>query len=202
MIYYIKELGALYLFHRLPSFLLLINGMILCILIAWSLLSTSNHIHYCLHFHVHFALCIVWPSFQGMRLLFPILPLIWFFTLLGLQDIFKTFISTSFSKNTVYVLLSFNSLVCLITVHHYWQKNTDFYTSTPMIAITNYIQDHILPEESIAFVRPRGLRYILDSRHAITQDPNRASYVLKDSIHLEPKASIIFRTHNWVLIQK
>jgi len=167
-----------------------------------------------LHFIVYmaFSLCIlfVWPAYQGVRFIFPVIPIFIFFLIKGLLYLWDKF-NFNIKYLTITLALSVG-IMFLLSVHEiflYNKLDTNECYTPEMISIYNYISKNTLPAEIIGFVKPRAVR-LFTNRNGIYTDQDHfansvAKYLLitkreyKDTSLTYKK---IYETKDYVLVSK
>ena len=135
-------------------------------------------------------LLTIWPSQQGVRMLFPIYPLWILLLFLAVQQLikswnkrFKEFLCSNSGRGIILLILFIQGSM---TAQHYFQLDTNRAFSKDMVELSRFIRDSTEKESVISFFKPRLLRYQTE-RHVIrienTVDYSKDKLVLQIPIN-------------------
>jgi hypothetical protein len=157
-----------------------------------------------------FIIVLIWPYYQGIRFIFPIIPFIIFFMIKGILFFYNKY---NFNKkylvaalSVCIVIISFNNLQEIIA---YTKIDTNECYTPELKEIYKYISKNIPQNEIIGFIKPRALRLFTD-RNSISIDMPHyegsvAKYLLinkSDYTSTNANNKVIYQTKNYVLISK
>lgn len=141
------------------------------------------------------ALYIVWPPLQGLRFLYPILPLYLYFILQGLSlalapptpatpepaaKATRTNLLT-FALATILLLAFLTSTVANATANLRAHRKTSGPFDPSSTAMFAFIRDHTAPDAVIVFFKPRAMRLLTDRRAFCSErlaDLSKADYLV------------------------
>ena len=198
--YYINLISVYFFFPAIASFLkiplliMLITGIIITLkkesyLVVFSLLS--------------FSVYLIWPTSQGIRYIFPILPLCTYY-------IAQFFVWLSGYIKKQYVQILFAILVFTMAVRgikysiQFAKTNTNEAYTGEMVNMYYFITDNVPANKIICFAKPRALRLFTGVNGIVINDTallhSKADYTLKlqkdsSDIHLQP----VFNTEHCYL---
>ena len=136
----------------------------------------------------YLLICLIWPSFQGMRLCFVILPFLVLGVLEGLAVLLPQRVKWMYGG-----LLLFSLLQTAVTCYHYYQKDTNEILTEEMQAIYTFIQAK-LPKES----KPRTMR-LMTQKNAVQKPTILAKYKLQKRKE-RVQENVLFTTKYYQLI--
>ncbi len=144
----------------------------------------------------YLAVCLCWISFQGMRLIFPILPFVVVYVVLGIQYLFEQ------RSN---LILAGLSLFCLaqttITCYYYSTKDTNEVATAEMQTVYTFIQQELPPDAIIQFQKPRTLR-LFTGRNSCQKNTAELTHILRHKNAIKtPTDKILLQTPAYELIQ-
>lgn len=153
-----------------------------------------------------FIVYLIWPAQQGIRFMYPIIPIIYLFLIMGLIEIRKQIQS---NKNWI-VLLPLFIYFGLTTYYglkfalNISKVDTNEAYTAEMKSIYLYIDNHVSEDEFIGFNKPRALRLFTDrptSYIGKTQKSNYLywiDYVLLDkSVSIDCDSELLLSTENF-----
>lgn len=120
---------------------------------------------------LNFVLYVVWPSVQGMRFLFPLLPFIMIFLVRGLASVWQTVLLPQLQKikwmpNGLLVAsfwvktgAGFVLLQGVMTSMFYLALDTNLAYSKEMMGVYAFVEKEVKATERVSFHKPRLLRY-------------------------------------------
>jgi hypothetical protein len=164
----------------------------------------SEDLHIIVYVLLVFSSYIVWPFRQGIRYVFPILPFLVYFLVVGVLAVTPknvVFRSAGYAVLTLYLLGGVRSAL------QFSRVPTDAVTTPEMQSIYSYITGNIPEDQIIVFYKPRALR-LFTGRNAIRVRDDRltlsgASYFLDGNktarFARDGRFSVIFRTDGFVL---
>ncbi len=134
-------------------------GAVVFLLGAIGLLSNKKkHLPFAAFLCMNLLTLLVWPSRQGARFLFPIIPFLMFFTFQGMLLLTQTIKVRKYYLNMVVVVL-----VVVFSGHSYFslkpifKRNSNQAYTKDMVEIYQYISNHIPDESIVGFKKPRVL---------------------------------------------
>jgi len=189
---YMEWLGACF---RLPMSNLLAGIILLALSLRGALSLWKTHAHLSVFFLSYSTIVLAWPSLQGVRFLFPLIPLTILFSLAGFRAVYQQYTLNrrwGYLISAVYIISfcqgSFNEIKKSATI----QSNQAY--TVQMQDIYTYIRNKIPRGSVIAFEKPRAL-FLLTERNSIQVAPEHAQntcagYLLVQakSVHLVNKA--------------
>ncbi len=191
---YYRLIGNFFLIYRPipPFFQYLISG-IFSILILLGVYQSKNQYPLFIFLGFYVAICLLWPSFQGMRLLFAILPFLLFLLRQGLY-----FLWSKRAIYFLYFLLIISLAQTAITVRYYYLKNSNEVATKEMQNIYHFIQKKLPKNAIIVFKKPRTLRFF-SNRNAVQIQSSKAGFRLQ-KIKNKSQNNILLQTANYQLI--
>jgi hypothetical protein len=142
------------------------------------------------------VIVLIWPHFQGMRFVFPILPVLLICTVTGAEAILR---KTGGARGAAVLA----GLLALWTISHsvadvsrYAGRDTNYVWTPEMREWYDYLRLHVAQDEIVAFEKPRVLR-LFSGVNAIFSDPGHftgsvADYLLVHEYYL-PQGTGTFR---------
>ena len=121
---------------------------------------------------LNFGLYIVWPSVQGMRFLFPLLPFLMVFFVAGLSTSWTKGVQLWLNRQTwIPVGLSHAKLAIglaaalvliqgMMTSVFYSKLDTNQAFSKDMQGVYDFVNNHVPIDRRISFHKPRLMRYV------------------------------------------
>jgi hypothetical protein len=85
-------------YFHLPGF---ITWMLLTFFVVGSFVKRKSDFHWIIFLGTYLAIVMVWPHFQGIRFLFPVIPFLLWFVVIGIQHILSTFKRFHYPANIV-----------------------------------------------------------------------------------------------------
>ncbi len=167
----INVLKAVALVIRIPEIWVWVPCALLTIGVMIALIKqeiTSIGLEISLYIVLNLILLTIWPSQQGVRMLFPIYPLWILLLFLVMQQlgtswhirVKKFFISTIGRSIILITLLAQGSM----TAMHYFTLDTNRAFSKEMVGLSQFIRDSTERNAVISFFKPRLLRYQTERR--------------------------------------
>jgi hypothetical protein len=153
---------------------------------------------------------LIWPAFQGLRFLFPILPFLLFFMLKGYLFLFgKLRLAQLYFILPLIIYLGFN-LSQNIKPVIVFSKNESNQCYTPeTVQIYSYISKNIPQSEIVGFVKPAVLRLFTDVNSIYIDEvhfaTSPAKYFLTEKIIYSDttnKYPVVYESENYILIEK
>ncbi|HNW98691.1 MAG TPA: phospholipid carrier-dependent glycosyltransferase [Bacteroidales bacterium] len=144
--YFFNQTISVYLW--IPLFLLILTGM---------LYKIKNRFHILFYVLGIYFVCIMWPSEQGMRLLFPIIPFVLFYMIQGFLLLSKT-IKFKYLNVTLFVFAFFIVLQGQRDSVRLSRINTDDVKTKEMENMYAFIKQNTNKDAIIEFDNPRMLR--------------------------------------------
>lgn len=141
-----------------------------------------------------FGLYFLWVSFQGMRFIFPLIPFLLYYFILGLKQLLQQ------EKRVNWVLscLLWTSLAQSLLISYYYHKtDTNECYTEDLQKIYQYIAKELPQEAIIVFEKPRALRFF-SGRNAVQKDIITAKYALVTKTKISD--NILFQTASYSLI--
>jgi hypothetical protein len=157
------------------------------------------------------SVLIIWPSQQGMRFLFPVIPFFFFFFVEGYIYITKKFKQEQNGKKLLIVYVALFALInCGIFVYRPFVSKSNQSFTDEMKEIYSYISSSVSENKVIAFKKPRVLRLFTDRQSVCVDwecfDDYCAEYILIDNseiaIPLDDKYILVRKFDNYSLISK
>ena len=127
----------------------------------------------------HMAILLLYPGRQGLRFILPILPMIFFFTLLAAREFFMWITARKFEAVTVRAVdfafvaitaLGLSGPAVIQATHQYRNPDADRiiggpYAETSQMAF-EFVRENIAAQASVVFWKPRVLSYMTDRKSA------------------------------------
>jgi hypothetical protein len=164
----------------------------------------SDDLHIIVYVVLVVSIYILWPSRQGIRYLFPIMPFLVYFLMTGILAIIP---NRKVFRYAGYVLLAMYLSVGVGKAVQFSHAQTDAVTTPEMESIYAYIDGNIPSDQIIIFYKPRALR-LFTGRNSIRVKDDRLtssgpSYLLDSNVTArfanDPRFAVIFRTHGYLL---
>ena len=132
---------------------------------------------------LNLALYVVWPSVQGMRFLFPLLPLLIIFFVQGLDGLWRKLLPMitavwtkmpariAMVKNWVWGIALVILLQGMMTSVFYVKLDTNQAYSKSAIELYDFVLKSVNPEEKVSFFKPRLMHYVTGAKvYRIAED--------------------------------
>ena len=168
-IYYAELLGH-FIFPLKISFHLYIGVFFILFTAIGMYIYRKKYVHFIAYSLVTLAVYIIWPSQQGLRFLFPVLPFLLFFFFECLVEIFKKLHLLKYLTPICLIYLVILSSGNINKTLELSKPHPENYAlnaaSNEMMGFYNYIKQNTDKQDLIVFFRPRVLRLFTD-RNAI-----------------------------------
>lgn len=170
---------------------------------------------------LNFGLYIVWPSVQGMRFLFPLLPLLSVFFVGGLAQTWKSKISEwtqeaswlpGLFRNSQFVVVLGASMVLVqgaMTSVFYIKRDTNEAFSKDMRGVYDFVDEALPLGSRVSFHKPRLLRFVTGvESYRIASDYGKETVGVDESVPMKlglNSALKKLQTHQmdfWILPKK
>lgn len=203
-----KSLITYYLFQRdsILLFLPLLSLVIIGMFQTW-----RQNIHFIVYTIFISLILLIWPSFQGCRFIFPIIPFIFYFVLKGIIFVWNQYkVYERGLQILLYFYLCMFLLNQLVSINNFRKSESNSSYTYEMVNIYDYISENIPKNEEIVFFKPRVLR-LFTERNAISINQNvfaksNANYLLiqkqQISEDFKKEFNVIYKTENYILIKK
>lgn len=164
--------------------------------------------HYIVFFVLSWILLCIWPSLQGVRFVFPLVPLFILFALAGAWDLVASRKATRLVAVTcVGVLVIFFLIQNISRVVDFSRGNTNEAYTEELKVVYDHIRKNTDTADIVGTCKPRALR-LFTGRNAIYTDASCfqssvAKYLMAEKdpgVH--PPFTPIFETKNWILFKK
>lgn len=202
----------IYYLSLLSKILFFFNSSLLGLVVFFFLFLGINknwkkNFHYAIFLLLYMSILLIWPSRQGIRFLVPLIPIIIYFIVLGVDCVVS---NNVFLKYTSYIYISIFILTSLIVgPYKYVTKQTNEVYTKEMKEIYSYISKN-LSNSIIAYKKPRTL-YLFTNVKSIyesseTFSNSKADYILISKT--DNKNSILERKHihkefdHYILLKK
>jgi len=143
----------------------------------------------------YISVCLLWPSFQGMRFWFPLLPWLMLLFVDGVQLLLG-----EKAQLALYGLIIFLGIQTVGVVYYYANKNTNEVYTTEQQNIYQYIRKHLPKAAIIVCRKPRTLR-LFTKRNGIQKPTPTANYFLV-STNQKQEGKVLLTTKHFKLIKK
>lgn len=178
--------------HNLEYYLNLLAGLFTIeinrlffgiLIIAVAIIGVFKGLKHNLHYVVFVALCmamlLVWPSQQGPRFMFPVLPFVFYFLVNGLLVIFSTInVPAKFQKYLLaagIVVFSYYSINKIKGLNY----NSNHVVTPEINEVFNYVATAETKDKIVGFIKPRVL-YLFTGVKSIVTDFNHFDNSIAD----------------------
>lgn len=162
-----------------------LGALFFWILVVWGAMkSGSKWLGAVVFLVLNLSLYVVWPSVQGMRFLFPLLPLLVIFLVQGMDGFWKKFLPVLTTvwngmpacvasvKNWVWGIVILVLVQGVMTSVFYTNLDTNQAYSKPVRELYDFVLQSVKPEERVSFHKPRLMHYVTGAKvYRIAQDP-------------------------------
>ena len=186
------------------------NFTILLLIPLWGVIvyGAAIHVRKQLHILVYILLVLLiyfmWPFNQGVRFLFPIVPFIIFYMVLGLQKLLSKF---RFNISFIVLSIIFGAIAYrgVNATLKFTETNANLAYNEESIALYNYIIENVPEDEIVGFFKPRVMR-LFTGRNCIYQDPanqknSGANYIVINAGYEAPNYSLLFQTDKYAIFK-
>jgi hypothetical protein len=116
---------------------------------------------YELFFLVYIFSLLLWPSFQGLRFLLPLIPLFFLYTLEGIQLAFAVITNNTIKNFSIVVIACFFIYFFYnyydAYSHKYQDPSTSDITKSSTTELFSFVRQNVSDDETCAFYKPRAL---------------------------------------------
>ena len=207
-LFYYKELVTYHFFKTGSSalFWILFFTVILGMIKTW-----KQNFHFIVYTILICIVLFIWPAQQGIRFIFPILPIIFYFILKGTMFLWENVrLKESILRMILFVFFMIFLFMQIrdIVMFNRWETNESY--THEMIKIYHFISENIPKKEIIVFNKPRALRLFTD-RNAISVNQihfaeSKANYLLiqkQDTLNERTKTyKEFYETENFILFKR
>ncbi|MCB9224901.1 MAG: hypothetical protein R2780_02055 [Crocinitomicaceae bacterium] len=158
--YYMLLLSDVFFFGSLDFVL----GLALMLFtIFGAVISFKQYAYFIVFIVLYFAVLLVWPSVQGVRFLFPLLPLFVFFGLKGIQFLIeKIKVKPIIAYGFMCIYLLVFSVNSFGQINEYAKLNTNEVDIPETREVYEYLSSEIPSDATIGFIKPRVLWLFTD----------------------------------------
>lgn len=176
---YLEMAGSYPFWHVATLIKMFVQPLLwLCLLIFWLLVGVGfkrlGPVKWAMGVFVllNVGLYVVWPSVQGMRFLFPLLPLLMVFLIAGLTEAWNLYLfkflhrwdwlpqTLKFSRTWVMLLAGFVLIQGMMTSIFYSKLDTNQAFSSEMQGVYDFVTHKVSLGEKVSFHKPRLLRMV------------------------------------------
>ncbi len=152
--YYTSLLSSYFLIEQQYLLLLLLVPLLIGVFFSW-----KQDLHYLIFTLLTFLIYIVWPFQQGFRFIFPVMPLLLYFLVKGLQKLTALLkLRQRFLACLLIVCLSYLGYESIVRIVSFSKTNTNLAYNADTKDMYKYISENINKNELIGFAKPRVLR--------------------------------------------
>lgn len=131
-------------------------------------------IHFIVFIFLYYFVLLIWPSHQGVRFIFPLIPFLFYYVLLGIQIVFSYFHFTKIKVALVISCLLLYANFQFLSIKNYSKTSSNESYTKELRQVYKVIQEKVDKNEIIVFNKPRALR-LYTGRNAVFLHPNAYS---------------------------